>query len=48
MAKSNCPWGFNGAPGAKVRYRELAAGPFKAKAGSENPGLRPVFLRRAT
>jgi len=29
MAKSNCAWGFNGAPGAKVRYSELAAGVFK-------------------
>ena len=43
MVKSNCSWGFNGTPVAKVRYPELAAGPFKAKAGSENPGLRPVF-----
>ena len=43
VVQSNCPCGFNGTPVAKVRYPELAAGPFKAKAGSENPGLRPVL-----
>ena len=48
MAKSNCPWGFNGTRGANVLYPELAVGLLRPRAGGENPGLRPVFLRRAT
>jgi hypothetical protein len=39
------PLGFNGAPGAKVCYPELAAGVFKAKSGGEKKRRpkAPVF-----
>ena len=46
MAKSNCSWGFNGAPGAKVCYPELAAGGFKAQGRWRKPGLAPGFSKK--